>query len=171
MSKLPFYLLVGLLMLAGVGLSLYRHVQQEVPWTPGEQRQIWAVEAEVNFNAQGGPVLVDMALPSDQQGFRLLTQNTASPGYGLSFLEENGARRARWSIREASGEQQLYYTAQFLVVPWAGDPEVEPPPLREDIVWKAPTTRRQPRIEQLGAQRGPLTFARELIREFDEDRR
>src|SRR5690625_4817348 len=106
MSRLPFYLIVGLLMVAGIALSLYRHVQLEVPWTPGEQRQVWEVEALVNFNAQGDAVLVDMALPSNQQGFRLLTENTASPGYGLSYLEENGGRRAQWSIREASGGQQ-----------------------------------------------------------------
>ena len=172
MSKLPFYLIVALLMLAGVGLSLYRHVQQEVPWTPGEQRQVWAVEAQVRFNAQGGPVLVDMALPSDQEGFRLLAQNTASPGYGLSFLDENGGRRARWSIREATGEQQLYYTAQFLVVPWAGNPDVEPPPLRDDIVWETPyNTAAAQVIEQAWARSAdPFTFTRELIREFDEDR-
>ena len=55
MSRLPFYFIVGLLMVLGIALSVHRHVQMEVPWTPGEQRQIWEVEAIVDFTALGDP--------------------------------------------------------------------------------------------------------------------
>jgi len=172
MSRLPFYLLVGLLLVAGIGLSVHRHVALEVPWTPGEQRQVWEVEALVNFNAQGGPVLVDMALPSNQQGFRLLTEHTASPGFGLSFLEEGGARRAQWSIREASGSQQLYYTTQLLVAPDSRPPEVTPPPLRRDIVWERPYDTAAAQVIERAWSRSAdsFTFARELIRDFGDER-
>ncbi|MBB3330463.1 hypothetical protein BDK63_001329 [Halomonas campaniensis] len=172
MSRLPFYLLVGLLLVAGIGLSVHRHVALEVPWTPGEQRQVWEVEALVNFNAQGGPVLVDMALPSNQQGFRLLTEHTASPGFGLSFLEEGGARRAQWSIREATGSQQLYYTTQLLVAPDSRPPEVTPPPLRRDIVWERPHDTAAAQVIERAWSRSAdsFTFARELIRDFGDER-
>lgn len=172
MSRLPFYLLVGLLLVTGIGLSVHRHITLEVPWTPGEQREVWEVEAIVNFNARGEPVLVDMALPSTQQGFRLLTEHTASPGYGLAFLEENGARRAQWSIREASGSQQLYYTAQLVVTPDARAPRVEPPRLRRDIVWERPydTAAAQVIERAWGRSADAFTFARELIRDFGDER-
>lgn len=172
MSRLPFYLLVGVLFLAGVAMSLHRHYQLEVPWTPGEQRQMWEVEAQVNFTALGDPVLVDMALPSSQEGFRLLTEHTASPGFGLSFVEEDGARRAQWSIREASGSQQLYYTAQVLVAPDSRPPRLEAPPLRRDIVWERPyDTAATQLIERAWSRSADsFTFARELFHEFDAER-
>jgi hypothetical protein len=172
MSRLPFYLLVGLLLVMGIALSVHRHVTLEVPWTPGEQREVWEVEALVNFNAQGGPVLVNMALPARQQTFRMLTEHTASPGYGLAFLTENGSRRAQWSIREASGSQQLYYTTQMLVTPDAQPPEVSPPALRRDIVWERPydTAAAQVIERAWGRSADAFTFARELIRDFGDDR-
>lgn len=172
MSRLPFYLLVGLLLVTGIGLSVHRHITLEVPWTPGEQREVWEVEATVNFTAHGEPVLVDMALPSTQQGFRLLTEHTASPGYGLAFLEENGARRAQWSIREAAGRQQLYYNAQLVVTRDDRPPPVEPPPLRRDIVWERPydTASAQVIERAWGRSADAFTFARELIRDFGDER-
>src|SRR5690625_631322 len=172
MSRLTFYLIVGLLMAAGIALTLHRHLHFEVPWTPGEQRQVWEIEAVINFNAQGEAVIVDLALPSNQQGFRRLVENTASPGYGLSYLREGGARRAQWSIREAAGAQQLYYSTQFLVVPGALDPVVEPPPQPRDIVWESPydTAAAQVIAQAWARSADSLTFTRELIRDFDGDR-
>lgn len=171
MSRLSFYLIVSLLMVSGIALSLYRHLQFEVPWTLGEERQVWEVEALVTFNALGGPAIVDLALPSDQEGFRLLSQNTASPGYGLSFLEEKGARRAQWSIREAAGEQRLYYSAQFLVTPGSSSPVLEAPALR-DIVWERPYDTAAAQVIERAWRRSAdsFTFARELIRDFGENR-
>ncbi len=172
MSRLPFYLIVAFLLVAGVALSIHRHVQFEVPWTPGEQRQVWEIEAQVNFTADGGPAKVNMALPSSQQGYRILTEHTASPGYGLAFLEENGGRRAEWSTREANGDQQLYYSVQALVAPESENPEIEPPPLRRDIVWESPyDTAASQVIERAWARSAdPFTFARELITDFTEER-
>lgn len=171
MSRLSFYLIVSLLMVSGIALSLYRHLHFEVPWTLGEERQVWEVEALVTFNALGGPAIVDLALPSHQEGFRLLSQNTASPGYGLSFLEEKGARRAQWSIREAAGEQRLYYSAQFLVTPGSSSPVLEAPALR-DIVWERPYDTAAAQVIERAWRRSAdsFTFARELIRDFGENR-
>ncbi|WP_280545853.1 MULTISPECIES: UUP1 family membrane protein [unclassified Halomonas] len=172
MSRLPFYLIVAFLLVAGVALSIHRHVQFEVPWTPGEQRQVWEIEAQVNFTAEGGPAKVNMALPSSQQGYRILTEHTASPGYGLAFLEENGGRRAEWSTREAIGDQQLYYSVQALVAPESRNPKVEAPPLRRDIVWESPYDTAASQVIERAWTRSadPFTFARELITDFTEER-
>jgi len=40
MSRLMFYIIVGLLLVAGIATSIHRHVQFEIPWLPGEQRQV-----------------------------------------------------------------------------------------------------------------------------------
>lgn len=172
MSRVPFYLLVGVLMLTGIVVTVYRHVAFDVPWTPGEQRQVWEVEAQVNFIAQGEPVKVNLALPSNQTGFRVLTENTASSGYGLSFLEDENGRRAQWAIREAIGSQQLYYSVQLLVAPRAEAPAVEPPALPQDISWERPYDTAAEGIIAHARQQSAdaFTFARELIQEFSGDR-
>ncbi|MEQ6917467.1 inactive transglutaminase family protein [Halomonas aquatica] len=172
MSRLPFYLIVALLLVSGIALSIHRHVQFEVPWTPGEHRQVWEIEAQVNFTADGGPAKVNMALPSSQQGFRILTEHTASPGYGLAFLEEEGSRRADWSTREATGFQQLFYSVQALVAPDARNTQVEPPPLRRDILWESPYNTAASQVIDLAWARSAdhFTFARELIHDFTDER-
>ncbi|GED22481.1 inactive transglutaminase family protein [Halomonas halmophila] len=172
MSRLPFYLIVVLLLVIGIGMSLHRHVQFEVPWTPGEQRQVWEIEAQVNFIADGGPVKVEMALPSTQQGFRLQDEHTASPGYGLSFIEENGTRRALWTKRDATGSQQLYYSARMQVTPRAQAAPVPPPSPDDDTVWERPyDTAASQVIERAWARSADaFTFTRELIRDFSDER-
>ncbi|QFU01655.1 hypothetical protein FIU83_08395 [Halomonas sp. THAF5a] len=172
MSRLPFYLIVALLLVSGAALSIHRHVQFEVPWTPGELRQVWEIEAQVNFTADGGPAKVNMALPSSQQGYRILTEHTASPGYGLAFLEEEGGRRAEWSTREATGDQQLYYSVQALVAPEARNTQIESPPLRRDILWESPYDTAASQVIDRAWSRSAdhFTFARELIQDFTDER-
>ncbi|RTR05060.1 inactive transglutaminase family protein [Halomonas nitroreducens] len=172
MSRLPFYLVVALLLVIGIGMSVHRHVEFEVPWTPGEQRQVWEIEAQVNFRADGGPAKVEMALPSTQDGYRVLTEHTASPGYGLTFLEENGSRRAQWSVREARGSQQLYYSAQLLVAPQARDADRPTPEPLPAVVWERPyDTAASEVIERAWSRSAdPFTFTRELISDFTDER-
>ncbi|WP_229722073.1 inactive transglutaminase family protein [Marinobacterium nitratireducens] len=122
MSRKPFYTVVALLFLAGLALSLYRHFVFEVPWLPGEQRQVWSIEAKVEFEATGKPVKASLAIPGTQPGFTLLNEAAASPGYGLSFLERNGGTRAEWTIRQASGPQELYYRVNMMADPHAESP-------------------------------------------------
>ena len=50
-SRRPFYIVVALLFILGISLMIYRHVAFDVPWLPGEYRQVWSVEAKVEFDA------------------------------------------------------------------------------------------------------------------------
>ena len=168
MSRLPFYLIVGFLIIAGIGVSVHRHVVHEVPWTPGEQRDVWEIEAQINLFAQGGPARVELALPVDQPGYRILTEHTASSGYGLAFVENDSQRLARWSIRDASGSQQLYYSAQVLVAPNERGVAVPPPPHPADILWETPYDTAAGAVISHAHQRSAdtFTFAHELVRDI-----
>lgn len=125
----------------GVGHTLYRHSAEGVPLEPGASATFWDVEARVRLRADGEPVRVSLAVPDDPPGFRLHGEHTASPGYGLRFLDE-GQRRAEWTTREADGRQLLYYRAQFRAVGDAGDPfprrtdEAEPTTSDATIGWQ-----------------------------------
>ncbi|MCK2183166.1 inactive transglutaminase family protein [Halomonas getboli] len=173
MSRLPFYLIVALLLVTGIAMSVHRHIEFEVPWTPGEQRQIWEIEAQVNFRADGGPAKVDLALPSTQQGFRVLTEHTASPGYGLNYLEDGGARRAEWAVRDAEGSQRLYYSAQILVAPDAKAAPIPPPQPAQNVVWEPPyDTAAQAVIDDAWSRSADaFTFAHQLIQDFNDTSR
>lgn len=113
-SRTSFYFIVVLLIAIGSGIAWLRHVQTDEPFLPGAQQQVWQVEARIDFDADGGPVTVRLALPEASGRYVLFNEQAASPGYGFSIVRKDGLRRGEWSKREASGAQRLYYKAEFL---------------------------------------------------------
>ncbi|MDR5874861.1 inactive transglutaminase family protein [Vreelandella gomseomensis] len=172
MSRLPFYFIVGLMLVAGIAMSVHRHLQFEIPWLPGEQRKVWEIEAVITFDALGGPIQVDLALPTHQAGYRVLTENTASSGYGLAYQAGDTGRRAEWTIREAEGSQQLYYSVQMLVSPDAQAPVQTAPELPPAVEWESPFDSAAEQLIDEAWERSAnnATFARELIRDVNGER-
>lgn len=169
-SRIPFYFLITLLVIAGAALSLYRHDVYGVPWTPGEERALWELEARIEFDAIGDPVKVSMAAPETQQGFTLIDESTSSPGYGVALIDTDKGRRAEWSIREATGKQILYYKTQMLVDDQASY-SIEPP--KGDTISVSLDNPQQTAAEALLDQARELssdniTLARELIKQFND---
>ncbi|MFP4560192.1 MAG: inactive transglutaminase family protein [Thiohalorhabdus sp.] len=164
MPRTSFYVLVGLLLAVGLAMTLHRHLVMEVPLLPGEEREVWEVEAVVTFQAQGDPVKASLAIPTSPPGFRLLTESTASTGYGLNYLDEEGGRRAQWTKRQADGPQQLYYAAQFLVAPGDPPPPPTPPRTPDTVVWESPLGAAAQEVLEQARKRSadPLSLAREL---------
>ncbi|MCX4186711.1 inactive transglutaminase family protein [Methylophaga sp. OBS4] len=168
-SRKPFYLLVGLLFIAGITLTLHRHYTFDIPWLPGENRQTWSIEAKVEFEANGKEILASLAIPDTQPGFTRLNQQTASPGFGLSFVEsEDGGQHAEWSIRKAKGAQTLYYKVDMLLDPYAIPPHPSQPPPLKVKVEKEPYATAASQLLERARERSanPYTLARELILEF-----
>lgn len=96
-SRKPFYLVVALLFIVGLSASIYRGIEHNVPFLPGEQVQSWAVDAKVSFQGTGGPAEVSFSLPQDP-AFEVLMENATSPGYGLTISnnEQAAARFGRF---------------------------------------------------------------------------
>ncbi len=169
-SKIPFYASVILLVVAGIALSVFRHQNYGVPWTPGETRQVWDVEARIEFSANGNEVKASLAAPHTQSGYTLIGESASSSGYGVAYIDSDSGRRAEWSIRQARGPQTIYYKAQFLVDPQA---QVTPIPPTEEIT---PPTLSAPQqaaanalIEQaMSRSADNVTFARELIKTLND---
>jgi len=123
-SRIFFFVLVASLMLLGIFQTIQRHIALDIPWVPGEMRTIWNIDAKIDFDANDGPVLASLTTPEHQAGFTKISQNAASPGYGLSFLDDGATKKAEWTIREASGKQTLYYNIQVLEDAKSVDPEI-----------------------------------------------
>lgn len=118
-SRIPFYLSILLLVGAGILLSVFRHQHYGVPWLPGESRQVWDVEARVEFSALDKPVSISLAIPDTQHGYTRVARSSSSPGYGVSYVQSDSGERADWTVRHAKGPQTIYYKTQFLVDPHA----------------------------------------------------
>ncbi|MFA9462376.1 inactive transglutaminase family protein [Thiohalorhabdus methylotrophus] len=166
MPRKGFYFLVGLLLLIGLAMTLHRHLAMGVPLAPGQERQVWEVEAVVSFTAEGGPAKVSLALPTTPAGFSLLTESTASSGYGLSYLDKEKGRWAQWAKRRAEGKQQLYYAAQFLVTPKNSAPLLAPPQPPGTTVWERPLGTAAEQILEQARRRSADAFslAREITK-------
>lgn len=171
-NRWPFYLLCFVLVAAGLSLMSYRHFNDDIPWLPGTVRSVWSLEARVKFSAKDEPVKVSLAIPSSQSGFELLREYTASPGYGLNYIERNGGRRAEWTVRQASGRQSLYYRVDMLSVedgellgqaPQVETPQAPPEPFASvaaEILGRAHNT-----------SVDGISLARELIGQFNSQPR
>ncbi|MDX1268286.1 MAG: UUP1 family membrane protein, partial [Oceanisphaera sp.] len=168
-SRKPFYLIVAALFLVGLALMLHRHFVYEVPWLPGEKRQIWSIEAKVEFEADGKPVKASLAIPGSQPGFTLMNESAASPGYGLSFIEANGTSRAEWSIRNASGPQELYYKVDMMLDPFARGPLSTQIPTMMQADVAEPYATAMDQVLSLAQERSAdgITLARELLKELN----
>ncbi len=165
------YFLVGLLLLTGIGLSWYRHVAYDVPWLPESNRELWSIEAKVEFDAAERAVKLSLAIPESQPGFRRISEYTASPGYGLAFFESSRARRAEWSIREASGRQTLYYQVDMEAAPQTLEETRATPPDIRVVNYTEPEATIVEQILQRARERSAdaFTLTRELVGEFNRD--
>lgn len=173
-SRVPFYLLVAFLVIAGGTLTYYRHQAFDVPWLPGELRRIWSVEAKLEFEAMGVPVKASLAIPGSPPGYQRIAEHSASPGFGLAFIEaspstEGGqGRRAEWSIRQAVGLQTLYYQVDMLETGESDLVTSVPPPLDSQLEREPYATVSAQMLQRaISRSADAYTMARELIGEFN----
>ncbi|SFP73353.1 Inactive transglutaminase fused to 7 transmembrane helices [Nitrosomonas cryotolerans] len=108
-AKLRLYILVILIMTAGIGLILYKHLILGFPLLPDDKKLVWTIEAKIDFIAHGDPIIVSFALPPKNPNIIFMEEDFASPDYGFSELMSQAGRRAQWSKRNAIGTQTAYY--------------------------------------------------------------
>lgn len=114
-SRGVFYLVTAVLFVAGLLLMIYQHVTFEIPFLPGQQREVWSVEAKVEFEPNNtGAATVDLAMPPVQPGFTQISQSTASLGFGISYVLKQNNSYVEWTKRNPIGLQTVYYRANFL---------------------------------------------------------
>lgn len=111
MNRRHVFVLALLLILGGVGLFTYKSTKLGYPLTPETNSEVWTIEARVRFRASGGPVKVDLKLPTEPPGFAILDEHFVSRGWGRTTRVSQGNRVAQWAIRRAKGVQTLYYRA------------------------------------------------------------
>lgn len=170
-SRGLFYFVTAVLFLVGILLIAYQKITFDVPFTPNLKKEIWTVEAKVEFEPKKDAAAeVILALPAVQPGFTQIKQNTASLGYGVNYVRRDGSNYVEWSKRDPAGLQTLYYSANILVdedaesssmiVP-AIEPNTEPEPYNTAINEIAQTA--------LSRSSNPYSFATQVIHELNQD--
>src|SRR5688572_1425146 len=84
-----------------------------MPLQPGEESDVWTIEARIDFTGRNGPARVNFTLPQEAPGFTRLDENFVSRGFGLTFEESPEYREAIWTLRRSQGDQALFYRAQI----------------------------------------------------------
>ncbi|MBN2816274.1 MAG: inactive transglutaminase family protein [Campylobacterales bacterium] len=151
-----------------------RHEQTGVPFVSSENKDVWMVEARVDFQAQENrPITVSLSLPSDTTGYKIYFEQSVSAGYGFNVSDKDGLKRGTWSVRQAKGKQTLYYKAQ-VVQDTAGEtllaqdePKLE---AKDEILWSESESIAAKEIlaEAYAKSSDDISFTRELIKILSE---
>lgn len=167
-SKPVFLLIVFALFAGGLGQILYRHFTLGVPLIPSAQRDVWFIDANIEFDALNRAVTVSLALPESQVGYTLIRENLISPGYGVSVITKNNIRRAEWTISKARGKQKLYYKIQIAADNHIVSPPLPAPPEQSTDLPLLIDDALQQAIDQIVVEASkksadPLSFTRQIL--------
>lgn len=149
---------------------IYQHLTFEVPWFPTNNNVAWNIEAKISFNTDEGnpkPIKVSFAIPEPQPGFNIVNETTASPDFGLAFVENNGHTRVEWSKRAVAGPQTLYYRIEVLADQNASNSMMTVPTV-EPVVTPEPYLTAMTQIKNAAYAKSTdvFSFTREVFKEL-----
>ena len=170
-SRGLFYFVTAILFLAGILLIGYQRVTFDIPFVPSDERQIWTVEARVEFEPKDNAATeVILALPAVQPGFTQLEQTTARLGYGVNYVKKDGSNFVEWTKRNPQGLQIVYYRADILVDKSATASSMIVPALVQSTE-PEPYATAMAEIARVATSRssGPYSFATQVIHELNQE--
>ena len=170
-SRGLFYFVTAILFLAGILLIAYQRITFDIPFVPNLTKEIWTVEARVEFEPKADEASeVVLALPAVQPGFTQLKQNTASLGYGVNYVKRDGSTFVEWTKRDPQGLQILYYRADILVDGDSNESSMIVPAI-EEVVEAEPYATAMKEIADTALSRSssPYSFASQVIHELNQD--
>ncbi len=161
----------ALLILGGLAVAAYKALLLGMPLRADQEAEMWTVQARVGFQAEGGPTVVDLSVPSALPGFVKLDEHFIASRYGMALDEEGDQRKVQWVKRRARGDETLYY--RISVAPsehpaeWQDRPRYpEPPAYEEPYATAIRVIINDVRQESADV----FTYTRELLRHLDARR-
>ena len=95
-----------ILSLAFAGYSIYYKIKYwGFSFSPRQNANVWAIEANISFIADGSPIKVSLGIPTKNKGFKILEENVIANGYFTQKYDDRIVFKAKNMI----GEQDLYY--------------------------------------------------------------
>ncbi len=104
------------LIILAFSLITYKIVYLGFPLFQDETDNIWNIEAKITFDSKikDNSGIVSLTIPSKQNGFLIINEESSSPNYGYSVQTLNEVRKGVWSKRQIQGEQTLYYSIDVI---------------------------------------------------------
>ncbi|HEY0963406.1 MAG TPA: inactive transglutaminase family protein [Pseudomonadales bacterium] len=107
----PVAMLVVLLTALAAFIVYLKTSMLHMPLQPGEESDVWTVEARIDFTAPNGATRVNFRLPDASPDFTYLDESFVSRGFGLNVTEN--PREAVWTVRRGGGDPlALFYRLQ-----------------------------------------------------------
>jgi hypothetical protein len=123
-------LLILGLVCAGLAAVIYKHWYLGFPLWPSSEREVWHIEARLQFEADGGPVTVRLNLPEDDPARTVVYAQPLSPGYEYQQTSIDGVRTGQWTASQASGPQTLFLRVEMFYDQTVSTPSSPPRHLR-----------------------------------------
>ncbi len=128
MNNRHLYWLAGVLAAIAFAIFGYKVLILKFPVTPDRLATAWRIEARIDFNAHGGPVLGEFLLPRSTTTRPVFNEAFVSGPYGIATRDAGDNRAAVFSIAEATGPQTLFYRATLELAPATETPAPSPTP-------------------------------------------
>ena len=88
------------------GYNIYYKVKYwGFSFAPHERTDIWTIEADVSFTANGEPIKISLAKPQSSNEYKILDEDIVAPGYKTKIDKD----RVILSSAAREGEQNVYY--------------------------------------------------------------
>ncbi|MGE4504805.1 MAG: UUP1 family membrane protein, partial [Desulfovibrionaceae bacterium] len=107
-SKRQLLALMAVLLAVGVGVTVYKVAWLGFALSPTSTEEVWTVEAEVSFEARGGPVKVSLNHPDNFNDLEVVDIVDNNPGWDYHRENDGGVLRDVWTRDDAEGEQKIY---------------------------------------------------------------
>ena len=126
-NRYAFLALAAVLFAAALGLAGFKWRVMGYPILPDSETRTWTVELRLGFDAGPGPVKARFFILGLTPGFALLDENFVSRGFGFDTRYVSGGREVEWTVRRATGRQNLYYRAVVYQDPTRQEDDTTPP--------------------------------------------
>ncbi len=168
MKQMHLYLLAAILTLVGGGILLYKWQVLDFPIQPGEDVEVWTVQARVEYIPKKSANTLTLQLPAQTPGFAILDERFIARNYSKLEETRRDTRQVQWSTRRAVGKQALYYQATVVRGPneqqEEGPPKLSEPPTLEEPY----ATAAQSLLDGVRERSADVaTFAKELVRRMN----
>ncbi len=110
-NRLELTLLIVVLMVLGIGTTIYKINVLGFSFSPDKKETVWTVESRINFIADGGPVRISLNMPDNSGGLVVTEGLRQTKGYKSSHTQsKTGVKRIVWSREDTpKGPQHFYY--------------------------------------------------------------
>ena len=95
-----------ILSLAFAGFSMFYKIKYwGFSFFPNQNTNVWAIEAQISFIAEGDRIKATLGIPVKNKGFKILEENVIANGYKV----KKNIDSIVFTARDMVGEQDLYY--------------------------------------------------------------